>query len=236
MSQSPRESYNLWSLTVLCLLRVRPMHPYEMQRRIREWHKDEFLDLRRGSLYHAIERLHRQGAIEPLKTTREGRRPERTVYRLTEAGSEKMLEWLEDMLARPVREPTQFFAALSFLPHLFPKNVLVQLEKRATLLQAEIAGLDTVLATMVPRIGRLVLIEIEYARAMRRAELKWVHSFAQELQTGTICWDPEKLRCQFAGPPGEEEKESPIPHQGREGHENGNRRQARGRRAGGRRR
>jgi len=24
------------------------MHPYEMQRLIREWHKDEFLDLKRG--------------------------------------------------------------------------------------------------------------------------------------------------------------------------------------------
>jgi DNA-binding PadR family transcriptional regulator len=212
------------------------MHPYEMQRRIREWHKDEFLDLKRGSLYHAIERLHRQGAIEPMETTREGRRPERTVYRLTEIGSRKMFEWLEDMLARPVREPTQFFAALSFLPHLTPKNVLIQLQKRAALLQQEIATLDTVLATMVPRIGRLVLIEVEYARAMRRAELKWVHSFAEELQTGTLRWDPEKLLCQFGGPPREEDKESPIPHQRRGSHENGNRRQAGSRRGAGRRR
>src|SRR5262249_42597119 len=162
MSQSGQERYNLWSLTVLCLLRVRPMHPYEMQRRIREWHKDEFLDLKRGSLYHAIERLRRHGAIEPVETTREGRRPERTVYRLTEAGERQMLHWLQVMLARPVREPTQFFAALSFLPHLTPENVQTQLQHRAALLEAEIAGLDMVLKTMVPQIGRLVLIEVEY--------------------------------------------------------------------------
>lgn len=193
MSQSRQAQYNLWDLTVLCLLRLRPMHPYEMQRRIREWHKDEFLDLKRGSLYHAIERLHRQGAIHAVETTREGRRPERTIYRLTEAGEHQMLSWLQTMLARPLREPTQFFAALSFLSHLSPQRVQAQLRERATLLEAEIANLDAVLSTMVPRIGRLVLIEVEYARAMRRAELAWVQSLQNELQSGKLGWDPKKL-------------------------------------------
>src|SRR5262249_15539953 len=104
---------NLWSLTVLCLLRVRPMHPYEIQRLIREWHKDEFLDLKRGSLYQAIEQLRRAGLIDPVETSREGRRPERTVYRLTERGEKEVLDWLRELLAKPVREATQFFAALS---------------------------------------------------------------------------------------------------------------------------
>jgi DNA-binding PadR family transcriptional regulator len=168
------------------------MHPYELQRRIREWHKDEFLDLKRGSLYHAIERLRRQGAIEPVETTREGRRPERTVYRLTEPGERQMLQWLQEMLANPVREPTQFFAALSFLPQLSPECVRAQLQQRTALLEAKIAELDAVLKTMVPRIGRLVLIEVEYERAMRQAELAWVRSLQQELQTGTLCWDPQQ--------------------------------------------
>src|SRR5262245_31553727 len=167
MSQS-KQQHNLWSLTVLCLLRVKPMHPYEMQRLIRQWHKDEFLDLKRGSLYHAIERMRQLGFIDPVETTRKGRRPERTVYRLTEAGEARMLQWLEEMLARPLREPTQFFAALSFLPHLTPEDVQTQLVKRMTLLQEEIATLDMVLRTMVPQIGRLVLVEVEYLRAMRQ--------------------------------------------------------------------
>src|SRR6516162_10501112 len=112
MSQRSPDYRNLWSLTVLCLLYTRPMHPYEMQRLIREWHKDEFLDLKRGSLYHAIDRLRRAGLIDPVETSREGRRPERTVYRLTEQGQRETLVWLRELLARPVREPGQFFAAL----------------------------------------------------------------------------------------------------------------------------
>src|SRR5690242_9694561 len=104
MSRTRSGSRNLWSLTVLSLLRVRPMHPYEMQRLIREWHKDEFLDLRRGSLYHAIEGLQRAGLIVAVQTTREGRRPERTVYRLTVRGEKELYEWLRGLLAKPVRE------------------------------------------------------------------------------------------------------------------------------------
>jgi DNA-binding PadR family transcriptional regulator len=187
------------------------MHPYELQRRIRDWHKDEFLDLKRGSLYHAITRLHKQGAIEPVQTTREGRRPERTVYRLTEAGERQMLTWLQEMLANPVREPTQFFAALSFLPQLSPECVRARLHQRAALLEANIAGLDTVLKTMVQRIGRLVLIEVEYERAMRQAELAWVRSLQNELETGSLRWDPQ-LVLRWGAALSQSEESCPAPN------------------------
>ncbi len=190
---------NLWALTVLCLLRLRPMHPYEMQRLIREWKKDDFLDLKRGSLYHAIGRLQRAGLIEAVATSREGRRPERTTYRLTDAGEQEMRSWLHELLANPARDSTQFFAALSFLPNLTPADALEQLETRVRLLEGEVAGMDMALRTMVPQIGRLVMLEVEYALAVRRAELEWVRSLADDLRAGRLTWDPEALR-QFAGP------------------------------------
>ena len=201
MSQTRGGRRNLWTLTVLCLLRERPMHPYEMQRLIRERKKDEFLDLKRGSLYHAIERLRRAGLIEAVRTSREGRRPERTVYRLTEKGEREALDWLRELLAKPVCEPSQFLAAMSFVLHLSPEDVLEQLDTRAGLLEAQVAELDAVLKTMTPRIGRLVLLEVEYARAVRRAELKWVRSLAEELRDGRLTWDPEMLRKLSGGPP-----------------------------------
>ena len=198
MSHSPPKRHNCWSLTVLCLLRVRPLHPYEMQRLIREWHKDEFLDLKRGSLYHAIERLRQTGCIVAIETCREGRRPERTVYRLTEVGEQQMLQWLEEMLAKPLREPTQFFAALSFLPHLPAETVVKQLQERMGLIESEIANLNIVLKTMTPKIGRLVLVEVEYVRAMRQAERAWVRSLLDDIRAGKLTWNPHDL-CPEAG-------------------------------------
>jgi len=71
---------------VLVLLAEAPMHPYEMQR-IMQWRgKDQVVRVQRGSLYPAVERLVKAGLVEPSEVEREGRRPERTVYRLTEEG------------------------------------------------------------------------------------------------------------------------------------------------------
>jgi DNA-binding PadR family transcriptional regulator len=198
MSQKTPGHRNLWSLTVLCLLRLRPMHPYELQRLIREWHKDDFLDLKRGSLYHAIDRLRNAGLIDPVETTREGRRPERTVYRLTEQGEREVRDWLRELLARPGRESMPFFAALSFLPVLTPEDAQAQLQERLSLLVSEIAGLSAALETMVPKIGRLPLLEVEYARAMREAEVAWVKALLKDLRSGRLRWDPQALRRQAA--------------------------------------
>ena len=72
-----RARRTLWSLAVLGLLREAPMHPYEMQRQMHRRHTDDLLALKRGSLYHAINQLQRDGLIEPVEISREGRRPER---------------------------------------------------------------------------------------------------------------------------------------------------------------
>jgi len=193
MIQGESVGRNLWSLTVLCLLRVEPMHPYQLQRRIREWHKDEYLDLKRGSLYHAINRLHRDGLIEPVETSREGRRPERTTYRLTAQGEAECLAWLRQLLARPAKEPSQFFAALSFLPNLTPEDVREQLQERVRHLETQIVFLNGVLTEMIPRIGRLVLVEVEYSLAMLRAEMAWVRTLDDELREGRLDWNPCQL-------------------------------------------
>jgi DNA-binding PadR family transcriptional regulator len=184
-------------LTVLCLLRERPRHPYEMQRVIRQRRNDNFLDLKRGSLYHAIARLQHGGLIAAVETQREGRRPERTVYKLTDAGERAVLGWLRDLLAKPGQVSTPFFAALSFLAHLRPEDVLAQLASRADRLEAEIAGTDAVLREIMPKIGRLVLVELEYTQAMRRAELEWVRALSEDVRTGRLPWT---LPC-FCPPP-----------------------------------
>lgn len=185
---------NLWSLTVLVFLRLKPMHPYELQSIIKLTHKDDFLRLKPGSLYNAIARLLQAGLIEVAETSREGKRPERTVYRNTAAGSRELVDWLRDLLSTPGPDPVQFYAALSFLPALDPKDVVQQLLKRVELLDAEIAGHRHVLTMIAAKIGRLHLLEVEYTLAVRSAERRWVAEVIADLQAGKLDWNPEILR------------------------------------------
>jgi len=184
---SERKVSNPLALAVMALLYERSMHPYEMVSVMRERGKHESVRLRYSSLYSVVEALEREGLILPLETVREGRRPERTVYGLTEAGRVEFLSWLRELLREPVKEYTQFAAGLTFLPALPPDEATALLEERVRLLEEEVEAkrslLDEVMEEGLPR---LFLIESEHELILREAELEWVRGLVREIQDGTL--------------------------------------------------
>ncbi len=186
-------SHGIWEIAVLSCLRERPMHPYEIQRLLRLRRKDEVLVLKRGSLYHAIKRLLDSGFIEVIATTRDSRRPERTTYRITEAGGQGLETWLREMIAIPRRETSEFMASISFLIHLSPPDAMVQLEERARRLEVEVADIGVRISYAVARVLRINLLESEYLRAMLEAERQWVLGLVEELRGGQLSWNLEEI-------------------------------------------
>jgi DNA-binding PadR family transcriptional regulator len=180
---------NLWQLAVLAFLREKAMHPYVIERLLRQRHKDDLLVLKRGSLYHAIDRLLKLGLIEAEGTARAGRRPERTTYAILPAGRRILTEWIEEMVSTPVRENSQFMAAMSFLVHLSPAAASDMLEQRSQHLHAHIEELEARVASVTGTVARIHLIESEYASAMLRAELVWVRGLADEIRSGRFTWN-----------------------------------------------
>jgi len=179
--------YNHLALAVLACLHERPMHPYEMAATMRERGKEQSIKLNYGSLYTVVDSLAKNGLIEALEARREGRRPERTVYRLTDAGRARLDEWMSQLLAEPVKEYPQFEAALSLMPVLHPDEVLELLRTRTRILTQEIARARVMLDTArKARLPRLLLIEGEYHLALQETELAWVENLADELEAGTL--------------------------------------------------
>ncbi|HEY3033910.1 MAG TPA: PadR family transcriptional regulator [Streptosporangiaceae bacterium] len=176
---------NPLALAVLVQLCEGPMHPYEMAATMRSRGKERSIRLNYGSLYTVVNNLARHGLIEAAGAGREGRRPERTVYRITEAGRKELDDWMAELVAVPVKEYPQFEAALSELPVLSPGRALELLRDRVSALEqaiahdrAELAGL-----TWLPR---LFMLEAEYHLAMREAELTWVRGLVTELEDRTF--------------------------------------------------
>ncbi|WP_172643370.1 PadR family transcriptional regulator [Rhizobium leguminosarum] len=182
------------ALAVLGMLMEEPLHPYRMQRLIKERGKDEVINVtQRASLYQTIQRLEREGLITPQKTVRDDKRPERTVYEITEKGRDIALEWMREMLSTVTREYPEFPAAISFLPLLTPSDVASQLERRAKAIESELRRIDEVLqeAQAVPR---LFLLEMDYLRALHATELSWVNGVVEDLSAERITWTDEWLR------------------------------------------
>ena len=92
-----RKVSNLLALAVLSYLTQRPMHPYELGRTLRDHGDERSIKFNHGSLYMVVQQLERAGFITEQETSREGQRPERTVYALTAAGRDKLHDWLREL-------------------------------------------------------------------------------------------------------------------------------------------
>jgi DNA-binding PadR family transcriptional regulator len=180
-----RRVSNPLALAVLAALRERPMHPYEMAATMRAQGKERSIKLNYGSLYTVVDNLAKHGLIEAMQASREGRRPERTVYRLTEAGGAELEDWLTELLGTPVKEYPQFEAALAEIAVLPPAQVRDVLQRRVEALEQAMARERAEIAQF-PWLPRLFLLENEYHQNIQEAELAWVRGLVQELQDGSF--------------------------------------------------
>ncbi|MGN9840227.1 PadR family transcriptional regulator [Nonomuraea sp. H19] len=175
---------NLLALAVLTVVVQRPMHPYEMASVLRARGKDQDMRIKWGSLYTVVRNLEKHGLLEAVESTRQGARPERTVYRITDAGRAEADDWTRELLSTPRHEPSAFEAGLSVMAGLGPDEVTPLLRQRLQLLEQRIeADRQALEQEELPRLFR---VESEYALAMREAEAAWVRSLLAELIDGTF--------------------------------------------------
>ncbi len=192
------------ALEILTLLHEAPMHPYHMQRLIKERGKDQVINVaHRASLYQTVDQLLRAGLITTWETSRKEGFPERTIYRLTEKGHETAVAWLREMLAQPAQEFPEFPAAVSLLPLLPPEDAARQLELRAARLVERTACVDLELQSGSAGLARLFLLESEYQRVVLEAELNWVRAVIADLRSGQLTWSGDWAHP-FGPPEGQE--------------------------------
>src|SRR6516164_3150497 len=189
---------NPLALAVLALLFERPMHPYEMAATLKQRHKGESIKIRYGSLYTVIELLVKRGLITTKETSREGKRPERTVFALTATGYDELRAWMQDLLRDPVNDYPKFAAGLSLLPVLPPEEAVALLRHRALRLSGEATRIATQITELAEQhipvpaeelppqlVGKkfppLFVVKAEHARALIRSELAFVNELVHRI-------------------------------------------------------
>jgi len=181
-------------IAILSLLARESMHPYEMRHVIRVREIDRVMKVTHGTLYSTVERLAGTGLIQPVETSREGRRPERTVYEITELGRDQLLDALRAELMRHTPDYPRLAMGLSFASLLAPQEVGELLERRAVAVEAELSGfqiaLDATLKQRSPSLERVSLIEVEYLTALLRAERDWLRAVTDDIREGRLTWVP----------------------------------------------
>jgi DNA-binding PadR family transcriptional regulator len=177
------------ALAAMELLHDGPKHPYEIHQTMREREVWRLVKLTTGSLYHTIDRLARDGMVEAVETSREGRRPERTTYRLTEAGRDAFAERLRGLVAEPATEYPQYAVGIAFLHTLDQADAMAQLRRRAMALEATPAA-ERVYRQRITEEGvpELYWVDVKLRIRQREAELDWTRELLDRLETGDLRW------------------------------------------------
>jgi DNA-binding PadR family transcriptional regulator len=155
---------------VLALLADEPAHGYEIKRALEERFGTVISPLNAGQVYTTLQRLQRDELVADDAVAQSGR-PDKRVYRLTEAGHRALEEWLGAPSA-PTRLRDDFFMKL-VLAHSMgladPAELIAR--QRAAYLRA-LGELERVLAAGGAD-GTIALV-VEGAALHLEADLKWL--------------------------------------------------------------
>jgi DNA-binding PadR family transcriptional regulator len=182
-------------LAVLGLLKERSMHGYELRKQLGTM-LGPFWQVSWGSLYPALRRLAKSGAVEKdeqpvskrapkrvLKTTKAskskvaknpaltaGRR--KTVYRITPEGNAMFTEMLEETAAAVDAE--HFTLKLAFFRYLPPETRLTLLERRRAYLQDKLAQFKSNLREYRERVDSYTLSLHNHGIAATQNDIEWI--------------------------------------------------------------
>ncbi len=162
-------------LLLLGLLRRRDMHGYQLHEFIERF-MQTCVDLKKPTAYYLLDKLAQAGYVAQSEE-REGNRPPRRVYTLTEAGE----QYFQTLLAQNLADylPARFAGSvgLAFLDVLEAGNAAALLRQRRTVLANHLAQ-----AQSAPPHGGSFQLVLEHQIVHLQSELTWLDVVINRLE------------------------------------------------------
>ncbi|GAA2636079.1 PadR family transcriptional regulator [Dactylosporangium fulvum] len=186
-----RKVANLLALAVLAYLSRAAMHPYELSKLLRTNGDARSIKFTHGSLYMVVQQLTKAGFVAEQETSREGQRPERTVFGITDAGRAELHDWLRELVQQPQHEYPAFVSALSLIGALTPDEVVTLLRDRLTRLDEQRAeARQAIERAEAEGVHPMFLIEEAYRLRLLDAESAFVAEFIARITDPQEGWGP----------------------------------------------
>ena len=175
-------------LLILGLLMEKERHPYEMRQTMKDRHWNETFRLRDGSLYYAVDQLRGDGWIEAVGVIAdpEGKRPDKTVYRITDQGRDAFLGLLYDQLEQRGVAQHPLFLGLMF-SHRADQGRLIEIIKgHQQECERRIARFELAIRERESYIPRGAIQMMRGVAAASRAEREWLLELLADAESGEL--------------------------------------------------
>lgn len=173
-------------LVILGLLMGGEKHPYEMQHIMKVRHMESYVKFYEGSLYYAVDQLKKDGLIEVSGVIREDGRPDKTVYRITDAGRKEFQELLMKQFAIEERFYDPIYTALVFAGYGDSGRIADIIGQRIKNAESRIEKLEKLYEdrkTAIPRAAQYIYIGF---LCNARAKLEWLRSLRQDALANSL--------------------------------------------------
>ncbi|WP_431998314.1 PadR family transcriptional regulator [Streptomyces fungicidicus] len=166
-------------LHLLALLARGPAHGYELKQDLEQLLGSAYPQPNVGQIYVTLGRLEKSGLIEG-EDVEQSSRPNKKVYRLTDAGREALRAWYEETADEP-RVRDEFFMKLALAPRtgLADQIALINRQRRQYL---NTMRQLSKLAAAEDRDNRISHLLIEGAMLHLQADLDWLERCQEELE------------------------------------------------------
>ena len=134
-----------------------------------------YADIKKSTVYYTLEKLEKDGHVGH-ETEREGKRPERRVYQITEKGESYFLQLLRDNLGEFTRAYFTDDIGIAFMDQLSTPEVRELLEKKRGIIQSALKQFKE-----VPDHGGNWHYVISHNIAHLEADLAWMDSILNDL-------------------------------------------------------
>ena len=172
-------------LVILGLLREKPLYGYEIKQIIEE-HMSDWTSIAFGSIYFALNKLAEEGFIEKIQVEKQGKRPSREVYQITEAGREEFKRLLREVWKDQERQYYSIDVGLAFSDALPPEELMGYMQERVRQLEYTLRYLDGHEADEMNRedMPPMAKAVFEHSRVHYQAELAWMKDLLQQFENG----------------------------------------------------
>jgi DNA-binding PadR family transcriptional regulator len=175
-------------LIVLGLLQERPYHGYDLKRVMKARYMDEWANVAFGSIYFALRQMAAEGWIAAQPTEREGNRPSRTVYCITESGRREFLRLLRECWQDDRRAQDSIRVCVFFMERLPRDEAIGYVQRRIQAVARGLEHLETVLRTLPPEApweGRCIA---DRDRRLLAEEIKWTEGLLADIESDRMAW------------------------------------------------
>jgi DNA-binding PadR family transcriptional regulator len=170
-------------LVILGLLRERPLYGYEIKQIIED-HMSDWTSIAFGSIYFALDKLSEEQFIEKTGVEREGKRPSRSVYQITEAGRAEFPRLLRAVWGNLERQYFSVDIGLAFVDALPLDEIKGHLRQRVAQLEGTLTYLDSHQQEALgeQQVPRSAVAIFEHSRVHFQAELTWTRELLAQVE------------------------------------------------------